>query len=545
MANEQHDVSRAEEQLEPQTGQESVDEPNNPQEPPAEVSSMPVIRPAVTLPNPDVEARQMAPQVTEPETAPTEPVPTSVLAASDDTETVAPLREPPKPEQEAAYVQEKTAPHTRKFPALTTWRQAFQGLTDRTKAKSADPDADRASFTEEYAPYTEALPTQALRLVDRLQDSPYQLTGDRYKAVAEAKEAHNTMLLALKLGETMFRFGAGALEVETSIIVVTQAYGVFDAEVDITNQSISLNFAPVGEPPATYQRVVRTWGSDYAGLADLHQLVTEIAAGAVERDDAHARLAAIRQRKKTFPTWVSFLANGVWASSFVIFIGGSWFSALLTLGVTALIMATVYLMGRLRASDVFATMAGGLVATLIAFGLYWSEVFRDPALMIAAALITLVPSLRIVSAVQDGINGFPVTSAGRMVSSALVYVGLVAGITVGIVAFSMLGAPEIDITAMPSRQYPYWLITVIVAIAAMAMSMAEQTRMRLILPTGLVSAVGYLVYVGAVELGLGPSIAPAVAAVVVGFCARIVALSLGRPSWWSRFRPAFSYSPGS
>lgn len=529
MANEQRGISEAEEQVEPQTGQESVDELHNPQEPPAEVSIMPVIRPAVTLPNPDVDARQMAPQVTEPETAPEDPVPTSVLAAGDDPETVVPLREPPKPEQEAAYVQEKTAPDTRKFPALTTWRQAFQGLTDRTKAKSADHDGDRASFTEEYTPYTEALPTQALRLVDRLQDSPYQLTGARYKAVAEAKEAHNTMLLALKLGETMFRFGAGALEVETSIIVVTQAYGVFDAEVDITNQSISLNFAPVGEPPATYQRVVRTWGSDYAGLADLHQLVTEIAAGAVERDDAHARLAAIRQRKKTFPTWVSFLANGVWASAFVIFIGGSWFSALLTLGVTALIMATVYLMGRLRAPDVFATMAGGLMATLIAFGLYWSEVFRDPALMIAASLLTLVPSLRIVSAVQDGINGFPVTSAGRMVSSALVYVGLVAGITVGIVTFSMLDAPEIDITAMPSRQYPYWLITAIVAIAAMGMSIAEQTRMRLILPTGLVSAVGYLVYVGAVELGLGPSIAPAVAAVVVGFCARIVALSLGAP----------------
>ena len=93
----------------------------------------------------------------------------------------------------------------------------------------------------------------------------------------------------------------------------------------------------------------------------------------------------------------------------------------------------------------------------------------------------------------------------------------------------MLGAPEIDITAMPSRQYPHWLITVIVAIAAMGMSVAEQTRMRLILPTGLVSAVGYLVYAGAVDLGFGPSIAPAAAAVVVGFCARIVALSLDAP----------------
>src|SRR5690625_3818900 len=490
---------------------------------------MPVIRPAVTLPNPDVEARQLAPQVTEPDTTPQDPVPTSVLATGDETETVAPLREPPKPEQEAAYVQEKTDPDTRKFPALTTWRQAFQSLGEREKTKAPAPEADRASYTDEYATYTEPMPTQAMRLVDRLQDSPYQLTGARYKAVAEAKDAHNTMLLALKLGETMFRFGAGALEVETSIIVVTQAYGVFDAEVDITNQSISLNFAPPGEPPATYQRVVRAWETDFAGLADLHELVTEIAAAEVERDDAHARLAAIRHRKKTFPNWVAFLANGVWASAFVVFIGGSWFSALLTLGASALSMATVYVMGRWRAPDVFATMGGGFIAVALAYSLYWTDIFRDPALMIAASLILLVPSLRIVSAVQDGINGFPVTSAGRIVASFLVYVGLVAGIAVGIVAVDMLGAPEIDITQMKTITYEHWILTIVVAVAAMGMSIASQTRYRLIIPTGLVSSVGYLFYAVAIEIGLGPSISPAVAAVAVGFCARIVALSLRAP----------------
>ena len=498
-------------------------------EPPAEVGIIPVIRPAVTLPNPDADARQMAPQITEPEAAPQDPVPTSVLAADDEAQPVEPLRELPNQDAEAAYVQEKTDPDTRKFPALTTWRQAFHSLAERQKDKSVQQDGERASYTDEYAPYTEPLPTQAIRLVDRLQDSPYQLTGARYKAVAEAKDAHNTMLLALKLGETMFRFGAGALEVETSIIVVTQAYGVFDAEVDITNQSISLNFAPPGEPPATYQRVVRTWETDYAGLADMHQLVTEIAAGEVERDDAHARLAAIRHRKKTFPNWVSFLTNGVWASAFVIFIGGTWFSALLTLGASALVMATVHVMGRWRAPDVFATLAGGMVAAFIGFGLFWLEIFMDPALMIAASIILLVPSLRIVSAVQDGINGFPVTSAGRLVSSLLTYVGVVAGIALGIVAVSMMGAPEIDITNMPTAQYDHWLIAIMVAIAAMGMSTASQTRLRLIIPTGLVSVVGYLFYAGAVDIGLGPSIAPAAAAVAVGFCARVVALSLGAP----------------
>lgn len=522
----QHDV---EQDLETSTDDEPVEQEHAGDiEPPPTVGVMPVVRPAVTLPNPDVEAPQIAPQVTEPETGPEEPVPTSVLA-TDDIETVTPIRDLPNEEQEAAYIQEKTDPDTRKFPALTTWRQAFQNIGDRHKDKRDEQDAERASYAEDYAPHTEALPTQAIRLADRLHDSPYQLSGARYKAAAEAKDAHNTMLLALKLGETMFRFGAGALEVETSIIVVTQTYGVYDAEVDITNQSLSLNFAPAGEPPATYQRVVRSWGSDYAGLADLHQLVSGIAAGEVERDDAQARLAAIRHRRKTFPQWVSFFANGVWASAFVMFIGGSWFSALLTLGASTLSMATVYVITRWRAPDVFASMAGGLMATAIAFGLYWSDIFRDPALMIAASLMLLVPSLRIVSAVQDGINGFPITSAGRIVSSALTYVGVVAGIVLGIVVLSMLGAPEIDVTAMPTHQYPHWLVSILVAIAAMGLAVAEQTRWRLILPTGLISVVGYLVYIAATEVGFGPSLAPAAAAVVLGFFARIVALSLGAP----------------
>jgi len=526
VAEEKHTTEAAEEKPD-----EAADDEVNREisEPPPEVGIIPVIRPAVTLPNPDPEAPQMAPQIQEPETAPQDPVPTSVLAADEETQPVEPLRELPDQEEEAAYVQEKSAPDTRKFPALTTWRQAFQHRADRPKDTTAQQDSKRASYTEEYAPFTEPLPTQAIRLADRLQDSPYQLTGARYKAVAEAKEAHNTMLLALKLGETLFRFGAGALEVETSIIVVTQAYGVFDTEVDITNQSISLNFAPPGEPPATYQRVVRTWETDYAGLADLHELVTEIAAGEVERDDAQARLAAIRQRKKTFPHWLSFLADGVWASAFVVFIGGSWFSALLTLGASALSMATVHVMSRWRAPDVFATMAGGVMAVALAFGLYWTEIFRDPALMIAASLILLVPSMRIVSAVQDGINGFPVTSAGRLVSSMLTYVGVVAGIALGIVAVSMLGAPAIDITDMDTIEYNHWVLVTVVAVAAMGMSIASQTRLRLIIPTGFVSVVGYLFYAGAIDIGLGPSIAPAAAAVAVGFFARIVALSLRAP----------------
>src|SRR5699024_8722464 len=145
--NEERESNDVEEELEPSTfdaSQHDSDEVES-REPLPEVGIMPVIRPAVTLPNPDVDARQVAPQIVGPETAPQDPVPTSVLFTDDDIETAPqPLRDLPNEEQEAAYIHEKTDPDTRKFPALTTWRQAFQGIGERQKHKKSEQDTERA-----------------------------------------------------------------------------------------------------------------------------------------------------------------------------------------------------------------------------------------------------------------------------------------------------------------------------------------------------------------------------------------------------------------
>src|SRR5699024_5929546 len=120
-------------------------------------------------------------------------------------------------------------------------------------------------------------------------------------------------------------------------------------------------------------------------------------------------------------------------------------SALLSLGASTLSMATVFVMTRWRAPDVFATMAGGSMATALAFGLYWLDIFRDSALMIAASLILLVPGLLLVSAVQGAIDVFSSTSVVWIVCSVLADVGLVAGVLFGIVVLARLGAPEFAI----------------------------------------------------------------------------------------------------
>ncbi|MDP1007566.1 threonine/serine exporter family protein, partial [Klebsiella pneumoniae] len=84
------------------------------------------------------------------------------------------------------------------------------------------------------------------------------------------------------------------------------------------NQSMNLNYAPEGQVPYSVQRVVRSWTQNYAGLALLHRLVSDIATGKVGRGEALDRLAEIRHRPKPFPRWMATLAAGLFAGTFVL-----------------------------------------------------------------------------------------------------------------------------------------------------------------------------------------------------------------------------------
>ena len=105
-------------------------------------------------------------------------------------------------------------------------------------------------------------PTAPMSIVDRLAGSPYANPMIQVGGVDAA--ARKTIDFALKLAESMFRYGAGALEVETSIIAITAALGLKNIEVDITNQSVAINYAPRDQTPISLLRVVRSWTNNYA-----------------------------------------------------------------------------------------------------------------------------------------------------------------------------------------------------------------------------------------------------------------------------------------
>src|SRR3954469_14693308 len=211
---------------------------------------------------------------------------------------------------------------------------------------------------------SEAPPTAPLSIVDRLAGSPY--ANPLIQAGGVDASARQTLDLALELAEAMFRYGAGALEVEASIIAVTAAFGLRDVEVDVTNQSVVINYAKPDAVPVTVMRVVRSWTNNYAGLSQVHQLVTDVVRGHADRTEARQRLMAIPRSPKPYARWMAMAASAAFAGTIVAFIGGSPAASLVAVVTTVLVELVARRLGAWRIPDFFTTAAGSCIVTFLA-----------------------------------------------------------------------------------------------------------------------------------------------------------------------------------
>ncbi|MHA7142589.1 MULTISPECIES: threonine/serine ThrE exporter family protein [unclassified Arthrobacter] len=409
-------------------------------------------------------------------------------------------------------------------------RRTYSTPTDAlpTTPRSVRPDRSNAAARKVLRRLVqgETPPTQAMSIVERLAGSPY--ANPTIQVSGPDINARRTLDFALSLAETMFRYGAGALEVETSIIAVTAAFGLDNIEVDITNQSVILNYSAKDQTPVTVLRVVRSWTNNYAGLLKVHQLVTDVVNGGTSRIEAAARLDEITHKPKPFPRWMVTAAFGVFGAAIVSFIGGGPLESLISFASCIGVDLLLRQLGKWRVPEFFSVATASGMVTIIAMFFWWLDIGIAPSFVVVGGILLLLPTGRLVSATQDAINGFPVTAAGRYLSAFLVFAAIISGIAVALVVGALVGVPELALTTEGSM-YPLPVAAALVLIAVAMIGVAEQTDMKLLLPTALIGVTGFLLYSLVVSLGVGYRLAPAIAAVLIGMLARMVALRMGAP----------------
>lgn len=374
-------------------------------------------------------------------------------------------------------------------------------------------------------------PTISYNIVDRLIGSPYANSRQTEKE-AQENEARPILVLALDLAESMLRWGAGAIDVETSVIAVTTSLGLRHVDVDITNQSVHLNWTRADAFPVSVLRVVRKISDNYAGLALVHQLVGDVSAGRAEYDEARKRLRTIRRRPLPYKNAIEVAAGSLFAGMFVLLVGGKPTSALACAITTTLATLIIKWGKKTKVPNFFCVAGATFLVTLIALSLYSIEWITQPGMVVAGGIMLMLPSGRFVSAVQDAINGFPVTAVGRLFSATLVFGALVIGVMLGAVFGVWAGMPRLDPTATPPPPaLPLWALAALAVVAVLAGGINQQVSTRHLGALAVVALLGYLTHWGGENLlDAGPRLAPAMAAVVMGLAARFIGLRIGAPA---------------
>ena len=370
----------------------------------------------------------------------------------------------------------------------------------------------------------------------------------------EKEHARDTLNYTLRLAEAMFHYGADAMDVDSAIIAVSSAFGLDSVEVDITNQSVTINYT---SDPDTYMesrimkrvglderfthtlvRVVRSSTENYEALASIYELIHEITAGGITLEVADLRLSETTHRPKPYPPAVIWLANIFGASTLTVALGGGWATAV----AAGIIFTPVYLLIQwlrkigMPAFFRMAASAGLMTFLAILLGGEGSMLHRPDTplsapLVVAAGLIMFLPTSRLVSAVQDAINGFPITSAGRFVSTGMSFLGLVIGIASAVSALAVFGGPTIDIEQTKFVPSDTVTFSVFMLAATASFAVAAHTKVAkigwllMITTAGLITYYGYWVLTGE-STGRSNT---ALAAFVIGLFSTYMAYRLHAP----------------
>lgn len=346
----------------------------------------------------------------------------------------------------------------------------------------------------------------------------------------DARQKHQTLDLALRVGEMLLSNGAGAADVTATMGSVAHHLGLRQVLVDVTFTTLSLSHqASFDEPPVALTRHVTHRETDFDDLTRVDHLVSDLLADEIDLEEARIRVAQISSTGHGTPRWAVMVGGGVFGGGIALLLGG---------GAVVTLIAAVAAMGidvlqrylsRLRLPFFYAQVAGGLFASMIAVGVAASEIDVDPSLVITTSIVMLLAGLGFIGAIQDALTGFYVTAVARILEVMISTVGIIVGVSGGLTIGRMVG---VELTVEPGASGLSGLPLMVggAAVGAAAFAFAAYAPYRALLPIAAIAGVAATLYLLIGERDVGRAWPAAVAAVFIG----VVSYAAAR---WSRVPP--------
>ena len=228
--------------------------------------------------------------------------------------------------------------------------------------------------------------------------------------------------LAYEAGSILLENGAEISRVEETMRRIASHYGVEDESFFVLSNGIMAT----GDGYAR-AKFIPIKGASLDKVVAVNQLSREVAQGKCSLKQLEQRLKAIRAMKAK-PAWEQILAAAMGSAAFCIIFGGDFMDCLASFIAGLVLLVFMLFFASKRLSRIVSNITGGLLSTMLCFGMYRLGLGNHLSNMIIGAIIPLIPGVAFTNGIRDLANEDYIAGVTRLLDAMLTFFCIALGV---------------------------------------------------------------------------------------------------------------------
>ena len=296
--------------------------------------------------------------------------------------------------------------------------------------------------------------------------------------------------LTYEAGAILLENGAEISRVEETMHRIADHFGVEDESFFVLSNGIMMTGKGFART-----KFIPIKGASLDKVVAVNQLSREVAEGRWTLEEVGEKLKQIRAMKPK-RAWEQILASAVGSAAFCILFGGGFADCLASFVAGFLLWVFVLFVGTRHLSRIVNTVTGGLLSSLVCFGLYRIGLGSHLSNMIIGAIIPLIPGIAFTNGIRDMANEDFIAGTTRLLDAMLSFFCIALGVALAFMLDGNVFGQILELDELVADPQTSGFVAQLVAafLGTMSFAVLFGVPRRYYIDAGICGTLGWLLY---------------------------------------------------
>lgn len=296
--------------------------------------------------------------------------------------------------------------------------------------------------------------------------------------------------LTYEAGAILLENGAEISRVEETMHRIADHFGVEDESFFVLSNGIMMTGKGFART-----KFIPIKGASLDKVVAVNQLSREVAEGRWTLEEVGEKLKEIRAMKPK-RAWEQILASAVGSAAFCILFGGGFADCLASFVAGFLLWVFVLFVGTRHLSRIVNTVTGGLLSSLVCFGLYRIGLGIHLSNMIIGAIIPLIPGIAFTNGIRDMANEDFIAGTTRLLDAMLSFFCIALGVALAFMLDGNVFGQILELDELVADPQTSGFVVQLVAayLGTMSFAVLFGVPRRYYIDAGICGTLGWVLY---------------------------------------------------